>query len=153
MIKEDWEAVTHFKPKEFACKCGKCDSSGNEMSFELIKALDYLRSSVGKPLVITSGHRCLAHQKEVSPGILGAHPLGRAVDIKLPNVDFFISLMACVHSNNLLAADRFMLTVRFQGIGVYPNQRFIHLDTMTPDEEATYPDGQTRVFNRPAMWG
>lgn len=49
----------HFKIEELACKCGQrfCDGSYWHAT-TVLDRLERLRSDIGKPLIVTSGHRC-----------------------------------------------------------------------------------------------
>ena len=76
----------HFDSSEFACRCG---CGFDDVSPELIKVLEDLRTTYDRPITITSGCRCEAHNKKVggaqktdkSPG--SQHLYGTAADIKV----------------------------------------------------------------------
>lgn len=71
----------HFTTEEFECKCG-CGfgSRANDVSEELIEALEIIRGRVG-PLIITSGCRCRDHNKKIGGSSNSAHMRGLAADI------------------------------------------------------------------------
>lgn len=77
----------HFKYAEFVCKhCGKLPQGG--MDPVLILKLEILRLLLGdKPIIITSGYRCPAHNKAVNGAPRSQHLYGRAADIIVPGVD------------------------------------------------------------------
>lgn len=54
-----------FKESEFYCKCGKCNHNDQPYSFLLALLLQDVRTYFGKPLIITSARRCVAHNKKV----------------------------------------------------------------------------------------
>ncbi|MFA5542761.1 MAG: D-Ala-D-Ala carboxypeptidase family metallohydrolase [Bacilli bacterium] len=73
----------YFKAKEFACKCG-CGLSA--LDPKLIDILDEGRKKYGRPIIITSGSRCQAHNQAIGGARRSAHLIGpdgysHAVDI------------------------------------------------------------------------
>jgi len=102
--------VSFFKPEEFACPC--CGE--NNINPLLVEKLNAARCRFGKPIVITSGFRCKAHNETVGGSPTSSHLKGLAVDIACDNsLDRF----------ELLSA---LLGVGFQRIGVA--KTFIHVD-------------------------
>jgi len=73
--------ITHFKDDEFRCKhCGKLPSGGIDK--RLLVMLEQLRIRIGnKPIIITSGYRCPAHNKAVGGATNSQHMYGKAADI------------------------------------------------------------------------
>ncbi len=70
----------HFNAKEFRCKCG------NEHSFEvnekLVENLEKLYEALNcSKIIVTSGYRCTAHDKNVGGNGAGQHTKGSAADI------------------------------------------------------------------------
>lgn len=125
----DWSRVKHFKPGEFACRCG-CGVLGIQPG--LVYRMDELREAYGKPLVITSGYRCPVHNQNVSStGPNGPHTTGLACDVG-------------VSGREAVTVLRLALVAGFTGIGVQQkgNGRFIHLD-MIPD---------SHMAKRPWIW-
>ncbi len=117
----DWDKVRHFKPSEFACKCGACGSNGDEMDPHFITALDNLRERLGFPLIVTSGYRCPAYNQQVSTtGADGPHTTGRAVDFGISGA----------RAHALVTETQLGMT----GIGINQKgpheKRFIHLDNL-----------------------
>lgn len=117
-------AYRNFTRSEFACKCGKCDSTGMEISDDLLDALQALRTICPFPFIITSGYRCPSHPAEKRKDFVGAHGYGLAVDIAVNREEAIYLLKSALN------------TGLFTGIGV--NQkgggRFIHLDIATEDD-------------------
>ena len=80
----------HFSRKEFRCPCGcGCDT----VDVELLRILEAIRAHFDRPIKITSGHRCLAHNFTVGGAMpkrnIGGsqHLYGRAADIVINGVD------------------------------------------------------------------
>lgn len=78
MNEVDWTKIRHFKLHEFACPCG-CGYNGPHP--QLVVALDMAREKLGRPMSISSGCRCPAHNQEVGGVDSSAHVGGYAVDI------------------------------------------------------------------------
>ncbi len=129
-----WASIDHFKPSEFACRCGDCNSDGKEMNMNFILALEQLRIEQGSPMIITSGYRCPAYNDRIaSTGRDGPHTTGRAADIGISGERAFHLIEQC------------SLVGWMQGIGINQKgaheKRFIHLDDL---EEPDHP--------RPRIW-
>ncbi len=70
----------HFNVKEFRCKCGK--EHETLISDELIEKLEKLYAALNcSKIIVTSGYRCTAHDKNVGGSGTGQHTLGNAADI------------------------------------------------------------------------
>lgn len=124
----EWEWAPYFTINEFACKgSGECLMDANFMH-----QLWQLRAEYGKPMIITSGYRSPAHNKEVSDtGENGPHTHGRAVDISIRGEEAYRLLSGALQHG-------------FTGIGVKQKGegRILHLDNLTKDEG----------FPRPWVW-
>lgn len=102
--------MKYFKPKEFNCKC--CGMNG--MNYFFLSRLDVARDIAKTKFVITSGYRCLIHNKEVNGSPTSSHPEGQAADIAYNNpVECFLIVAA-------------LLQVGFKRIGI--SHDFIHVD-------------------------
>lgn len=152
MTPEEWGFIENFTPEEFKCNCGQCDKDGSQMDWNLMLSLDIIRHLVKRPVIITSGMRCIWYQEHINPGVLGAHPLGRAADIIFKNNEQFLELCAAIKAVNS-TINKNMVTHPLLGLGVYLTERFIHIDNMQSGEEVAYENGVKRTFKRPAMWG
>lgn len=100
----------NFKSDEFACKC--CEKC--EIDPKLIEMLQLVRDIVGVPIYINSGYRCESHNKEVGGSSKSQHLQGKAADIRIKN-------MSVEQMYNICKGF-------FNGIGIYPEQHFIHVD-------------------------
>lgn len=70
----------HFMANEFKCKCGKDHEF--KVDDELIQKLEALREKLNcSKINVTSGFRCVAHDKSVGGSGTGQHTLGKAADI------------------------------------------------------------------------
>lgn len=69
-----------FKVSEFACQDGTDPVFVGE---ELVEVLQKLRSAVGKPVIITSGYRTVAHNRKVGGATYSQHLYGTAADIRV----------------------------------------------------------------------
>ena len=113
----------HFSSDEFACRhCGQF-----HVDQRLISALEQLRAKVG-PIHITSGYRCPDHNKAIGGAPKSEHVLGRAADIVATRFNLL----------RLLAEVELVEAFRTSGIGLYPDEGFIHVDVGRP---------------KPARWG
>ena len=108
----DWSIIKHFKPAEFACKCGKCGQ--NLIKPELVYMLESMRAELNIPLLINSGYRCPAWNKQVGGVSNSPHITGLAADI------------ACNSGHTRLKIIEWLIMNRVQRIGIYPS--FIHAD-------------------------
>jgi len=105
----------HFYRSEFTCRCG-CDRC--EIDPRLLAGLEELRSLAGRPVVITSGFRCPAHNRKKKGASNSLHLSGRAADVRIPGLSIREMLDLAVQ-----VAD-----FRHGGIGVYPAEGIIHVD-------------------------
>jgi uncharacterized protein YcbK (DUF882 family) len=104
----------HFSREEMQCRCG-CGACA--VKPKLMDALEQLRLKVERPLPVTSGYRCPAHNQKVSAtGLAGPHTTGLAADIRADGRLAFLLMCHAPWSG-------------FRGIGV--GAGFVHLDMMT----------------------
>ena len=81
----------YFRPPEWACKCKEkacpCRAKGFALHDGLLVYIDTLRAAYGRPIRITSGWRCPAHNRAVGGAEKSFHLIGRAVDISVDNFE------------------------------------------------------------------
>jgi uncharacterized protein YcbK (DUF882 family) len=106
------QLTTNFNINEFECKCGQCHST--LVSFHHIKKLQKLRSSIGRPIKITSAYRCVHHNLREGGAIHSQHRKGAATDIQVSG----LSLQSIYDT---------AMTIGFNGAKRYST--FIHLDS------------------------
>lgn len=127
----------HFSPRELACKCGGKYCRGEYYhDVEFLEALEAMRSDIGAPMTLTSGHRCEGHNAAVGGASRSQHMLAIAGDVSLMNHDPARLARAGVRAG-------------FRGIGF--GTSFLHLDMRQTRTAFHYPGGQrawTRRFGR-----
>ncbi len=69
----------HFNAKEFRCKCGK--EHDFEVNEKLVENLEKLYETLNcSKIIVTSGYRCTAHDKNVGGNGTGLHTKRNAAD-------------------------------------------------------------------------
>lgn len=112
----------YFSSKEFRCKCG---CGGLDISQKLIDRLNTVREILGKPIVISSGYRCLKHNRAEGSNDTSSHIKGLAVDIKAVDSSYRYELL------------KVLFFVGFVRIGI--DKDFIHIDIDdTKPQKITY---------------
>ena len=114
----------HFNYSAFTCKCENCRGKGEfQIHLGLIGGLELLVSSLKKPVKVETGFRC----DEASEKVLGSkksyHTQGKAANIIAEEVSL---------SQLFKAAEQIP---EFKGIGFYPGENFVHVDTRAGDRE------------------
>ncbi|MDD3768852.1 MAG: D-Ala-D-Ala carboxypeptidase family metallohydrolase [Aminobacterium colombiense] len=71
------QLTPHFNLREFQCSC--CQQV--KLWPPLVECLEKLRSLWQEPIVLTSGYRCLNHNKRVGGVANSLHVEGRAADV------------------------------------------------------------------------
>lgn len=117
--RDDQTPITqNFTRQEFECPCG---CSAQIVDKELVDKLQSIRDKVCKPLVITSGYRCPAHNKAVGGASNSRHLYGTAADWRTQD-----------RSMNPVALGILAAAQGFGGIGIYwrtATDAFVHADT------------------------
>lgn len=109
----------HFRASEFRCKCGK--SHIFSVDEDLVKLLEKLRAALEcSSITVSSGFRCVSHDKAVGGTGNGQHTLGKAADI-------------CCHDKDGNIIDTKLVCCAAQDIGfggiARINDRNTHVDT------------------------
>ena len=105
----------NFNSTEFDCKCGAACSS-TLIDETLVALLQQIRNHFKKPITITSGYRCAAHNKEVGGATNSYHSKGQAADI-------------VVYGVSPQEVAKYAESIGIKGIGLYDT--FVHIDTRT----------------------
>lgn len=111
----------HFKVRDFACKCG-CGT--NKTSDDLMRLCDKIRSIAGIPLYVNSGTRCAKRNRECGGVQNSNHMTGQAADLSprgaMP-IGELHRIVLSGYSQGILP--------ELAGLGLYPDNDFIHVDT------------------------
>lgn len=73
----------NFSRSEFACKCG---CGFDTVDAELVDYLQAIRDNFDRPVRITSGARCEAHNLDIGGAASSQHLIGRAADFVVDHV-------------------------------------------------------------------
>ena len=104
----------HFTKEEFDCKCG-CGNGDVVISEKLVYELETVREYYGKPMKITSGIRCLSHNRAIGSSDTSSHITGLAADIYCEDMVSRLELVK-----------RLLRDAEFTRIGLH--SEFIHVD-------------------------
>jgi uncharacterized protein YcbK (DUF882 family) len=87
----------NFNADEFKCHCG---CSENSVDMSLLYALQAVRDIIEIPMKISSGYRCVDHNKDVGGADTSSHLRGLAADIAVYNSSqAFILMRGIIISN------------------------------------------------------
>jgi len=110
----EWAKYPNFTPEELACK--HCKAQG--ITSEIMDILQSIRTSMDKPVFLSSGYRCVKHPVEQEKDRPGEHTFGMAVDI-------------IAYGARALEIIRLAQSLGVKRIGVHqkgnPNGRFVHI--------------------------
>lgn len=107
----------YFSEAETQCHCG---CGGNKVNPLLLEMLDKLREMVGGPLELSCAYRCEKHNAEIPGSVPNSqHVLGNAADVLVPDYG---------HCNTAEQLAWYAEQVGFDGIGIYPEDEFVHVD-------------------------
>jgi hypothetical protein len=111
----------NFGVNEFACKGSSCGCSTVLVDDALVKYVQKIRDNFGKAVTITSGYRCVKHNKKVGGASASRHAKGQAADIKVDGI-----------APKIVA--QYAESIGIKGIGLYETAKdgyFVHIDTRT----------------------
>ena len=117
------DSLSHFKAREFQCKCRRAECDAPEMDKAFLAKLEELRERWGRPLIVTSGVRCRWHNDQIKGAPMSFHMRGRAADLRVQNLNEARALHALAES------------IGFGGIEI--GRGFIHVDN-GPEREWKY---------------
>lgn len=128
----DDQLSPHFKRSEFACRdlCGF-----DTPAPALVAGLELWRVAIGKPIMLTSGCRCAAHNKAVGGAPNSTHlpdkdGFGRAVDAKVKGMT----------AREMYESARKI--PQFRAFGVDDQRALLHIDTRLVPCRWCYRDGK-----------
>ena len=111
------DLTKNFSAYEFTCKGGNlCCGGSVPMSERLLEGLQELRDLIGRPVIVSSGFRCLKYNRRLLSSDSSQHTLGRAADIWVRDMD----------PNTLASYAEQIEHFRNGGIGIY--NTFVHVD-------------------------
>jgi uncharacterized protein YcbK (DUF882 family) len=110
------DMTANFDLSEFACNCG---CGFDAIKTPLVFRIQDIRTIAKRPVKIISGCRCAAHNKTVGGKEPSQHVFGTAADIH-------ISGLTVLETYALVSVVR-----GFIGIGIYPQDGFVHVDVRT----------------------
>lgn len=128
--------LANFSPAEFVCKCG-CGKQNIKVS--LVLMLQAGRTSAGVPFWITSGCRCVEHNKAAGGVAKSWHIPGRGSDI---STDPAVVRNGMSQSELTGAILKGLIAAGFRRIGIYFKKKCIHVD-----------DGDFAPGQRLIIWG
>lgn len=108
------QLLKSFTSLEFDCHGNDC--SITYIDDNLVTLLQRIRDHFDKPLIITSGYRCKAHNAAVKGGTNSYHMRGMAADIVVQGV-------------STAEVAKYAESIGVKGIGLYSS--FVHVDTRT----------------------
>ena len=108
------QLTEHFTKEEFDCMCG-CGNGDIVIDEKLVYELECVRVHYGKSMVITSGIRCLSHNRKIGSRDTSSHVKGLAADISCGDMGTRLDLVK-----------RLLRDGEFTRLGV--NKDFIHVD-------------------------
>ena len=76
-----WQQIRWFRREEFACRCGQCGGYPREPEETLVRVADRIRESLDRPMMVSSGVRCTAHNRAVGGVSNSRHLTGKAADL------------------------------------------------------------------------
>lgn len=106
----------NFREEEFLCRC--CGAGHGRMHPQLIIGLQLLRDRVKAPLTVTSGFRCVEHNRAVGGVPNSYHTQGLAADVYTDGLTPY----------ELAGQAALIPQFREGGIGIYRKAGFVHLD-------------------------
>jgi len=120
----------NFNSKDFACKCQNCKGSGEyKIHLGLIGALEMIASHFKKTPKVHSGFRCDESSEKTGGAKRSIHNMGKAAHISIDGVAL----------NELYIFAKSLEELR--GLGFYPKDSFIHIDTRPGDRTEWVKEG------------
>ncbi|MGV4534692.1 YcbK family protein [Ornithobacterium rhinotracheale] len=109
-----------FDLKEFECQDGSTTPAFALKNLrELASNLQELRNYLGKPIIVNSGYRSVAHNRKIGGKVNSQHLQGKAADIRVDGVtpERLASIIERLIYNGKMKQG---------GLGIYPT--FVHYD-------------------------
>lgn len=122
----------NFSNKDFTCKCPACRGGGEyKLHLGLVGILEMLASHFKKAPKVIVGFRCEESTEKLVGRKRSIHNMGKAAHIIIDGV-------------SLAEIYNFAREIpEIGGIGIYPSENFIHLDTRAGDRAEWVKEGET----------
>ena len=114
-----WDGIKYFRREEFRCPCSRCGGFPVEPEERLVRVADRVRAHFGKPITISSGVRCQAHNDELRGSVKNSrHVRGKAMDFC---VQGFSSAAVLPYVQSLVKNGNLRYTYAI-------NENYVHMD-------------------------
>lgn len=116
----------HFNHKDFICRCNSCRGKELKIHLGLVGILEEIAEHFKKPVKIVSGFWCDDFHESLKREKRSPHNTGKAVHINIEEVP---------------PSEIFKLAEKIpelNGIGLYPKEGFVHLDTRPKEKRALW---------------
>lgn len=113
----------HFSNEDFKCKCDACRGEGFRVHLGLVGILEMLSEHFRKKVDVLSAFWCEKYFEALKKNYKTYHTMGKAVHIRIEGIPL---------------AEIFKLAEtipEINGIGFYPKENFIHLDTRPKEKK------------------
>lgn len=116
----------HFNHKDFVCRCNYCRQEGFKIHLGLVGVLERIADHFNKKINIVSAFWCDDYYSTLKKERRSYHTMGKAVHINIEEVP-------------LPEIFKYAETISdLDGIGLYPKEGFIHLDTRPKEKRALW---------------
>lgn len=107
----------NFSLREFRCGCSEPHCHFTLIDPRLVETLQTIREIAARPVILTSGYRCAAHNQRVGGRLRSFHTQGMAADVRCRSHEEFEEIESAARRIPAVGA-----------IGSYPAQGYLHLD-------------------------
>ena len=112
----------HFNQEDFICNCDACKGKEFRIHLGLVGALENIAVHFGKTITVGSAYWCENYYDSLKRNRRTYHTSGKAAHIRIDGVE-------------LPELFKYAETVDgLNGIGFYPKENFIHVDTRPPEK-------------------
>ncbi len=113
----------HFNHKDFKCNCPECRGEGFKIHLGLVGVLEMIAEHFQKPIKVISAYWCEAYNDSLKKEKVSYHVKGKAVHISAEGAPL----------NELFKFSEAIPEIN--GLGLYPQDGFIHLDTRPKEKK------------------
>ena len=114
----------HYNKKDFICKCSDCKGEEYRIHLGLVGALEFMGAYFKKIPQVLAGFWCEEYNEKVNGGRKSSHIQGKAVHFRIEGIPLN-EVFKYVEANLPEA----------KGIGYYPDDNFIHIDSRKTQRE------------------